>query len=281
MPSKAAIGEELKQARLRSKIRLEDIAAATRINQKFLSEIEEGITPSVPTTYLRAFLRAFAEQVSLDPGPILQEYFAEPPPPAVPAEPARKFEDMTTPGVPRLPSSDTPLPSKDSPARKQVKVLVVLSAVLIATLTLIVLWLHQQHEQGATQEVPFSDVVKETENLHRGSAAADSVVVRSAVKPQRPDSLILEVVATESVWVHIVIDSATTKEYLMAPKRKLQLRARREFLISAGNADSFVMTLNGARLGPVGKPKRPVKNVPVTWETWERSRPDRTKKDPG
>src|SRR6516225_3303967 len=67
------IGTRLRQAREAREISLENLAAATRINIKFLKEIDAGIHPQVPDTYARAFIRAYAEHVGLDPAALVKE----------------------------------------------------------------------------------------------------------------------------------------------------------------------------------------------------------------
>lgn len=276
MESKTAIGEKLKQARTHQKITLDDIASSTRINRSFLSDIEDGKVPDVPPTYLRAFLRTFSEYVGLDPAPILKEYFAEPPPPPPPPQAqAQKplFEAEISP--PRR-----PVPKQaSSSGQRQVKVLLVLSAALLGTLAILVYWLHEQQSGTVTQEISFMDAVKDNEKKQT-PVKKDSAALRPVLVP-RPDSLSLEAVASESVWVHIVIDSLFIKEYVLTPNHRLQWKAKREFVISLGNAGGIVLSLNGARLGAIGKPRKSVRNVPLNWQTWEKLQQEGTKKDNG
>ena len=280
MESKTTIGDMFKQARMQRKITLEDIASSTRINQKFLSEIEEGIMPDIPKTYLRAFLRNFAEQVGLDSAAILKEYFAEiPPPPPPQGEPSPVQFDVQN----FRPKPAAPKESQSS-SQRQVKVLFVLSVAIIGTLAILVYWLHEQQSGPPTQEISFMDAVKENEaTLKSGVTKKDSVASapEAKIKFQRPDSLSLEAVASESVWVHIVIDSVLTKEYVLTPNHKLLWKAKHEFVISLRNAAGIVLTLNGARLGAFGKTKTPVTNVPVNWQTWEKLQAVNVKKDKG
>ena len=268
-----------KQARMQRKITLEEIAASSRINQKFLAEIEEGKVPDVPTTYLRAFLRNFAGLVGLDPANILKEYFAEisPPPPQRQMPPgAFNVENLR-------PNPATAKESQSS-SQRQVKVLFVLSVAIIGTLAILVYWLHDQQSGPPTQEISFADAVRENESTPKPGIVKKDTLVSAPVpkmKVQRPDSLSLEAVASESVWVHIVIDSNLTKEYVLIPNHKLLWKAKHEFVISLGNATGISLSLNGTRLGAIGKAKAPVKNVPVNWQTWEKLQAQSVKKEKG
>ncbi len=279
MEPKAATGEMLKKARLQQKITLDDISASTRINRKFLAEIEGGTTPEIPTIYLRAFLRAFAEHVGLDAAVVLNEYFKEIPPPAPPVveEPLqRAFAEA----VPR--SRPTAPKEPPSSAQRQVKILLLLSVAIIGALAILIYWLHEQHSGPATQEISFTDIVKENEMKQKAAGIAkDSVrsVPAPKPKPPRPDSLSLAAVAGDSVWIRIVIDSVVTKEYLLTPKLRLQWKAKRDFVVSVGNASSISLTLNGMKVGPVGKPTKPVQQLRINWDTWERIQLESVKKE--
>jgi len=72
-------GDALREARLKSGISLEEIHETTRISMKHLLAIESGDFPSVPQTYVRAFIREFAALVGLDKDAAVARYndFAE------------------------------------------------------------------------------------------------------------------------------------------------------------------------------------------------------------
>ena len=56
-------GTFLRDKRELKRISLSDISAFTRINQRFLEAIESGNFSVLPQTYVRAFLREYAEAV--------------------------------------------------------------------------------------------------------------------------------------------------------------------------------------------------------------------------
>jgi cytoskeletal protein RodZ len=67
-------GEALRNAREASGISLEEIFERTRINIKHLRAIEAGDFPSVPQTYVRAFIREYARIVGLDEDETVSSY---------------------------------------------------------------------------------------------------------------------------------------------------------------------------------------------------------------
>lgn len=69
-----SIGESLKQAREGRGQTLSDISQATRINISFLEALERGDFSILPQPYIRLHLKAYAEQVGLDPKELLHQY---------------------------------------------------------------------------------------------------------------------------------------------------------------------------------------------------------------
>lgn len=67
-------GASLRKAREASGVTLEEIYEQTRINMRHLRAIEAGDFPSVPQTYVRAFIREYARMVGLDEEETLQRY---------------------------------------------------------------------------------------------------------------------------------------------------------------------------------------------------------------
>lgn len=59
------IGKELKSAREFQEMSLEQVMAFTKINVRFLENIEEGKWNFLPPTYVKAFIRAYAASVGL------------------------------------------------------------------------------------------------------------------------------------------------------------------------------------------------------------------------
>jgi cytoskeletal protein RodZ len=73
-----AIGERLREARMRQKIDVADVETATKIRAKYLRALENeefGLLPG--NTFVKTFLRTYAEYLGLDPQLLLEEYRAE------------------------------------------------------------------------------------------------------------------------------------------------------------------------------------------------------------
>ena len=66
--------EELRKEREARNITLFDISQKTRISIKYLQAIDQGAFDILPQTYVRAFIKAYAEAIGMDPSQILKKY---------------------------------------------------------------------------------------------------------------------------------------------------------------------------------------------------------------
>src|SRR3954453_5886302 len=101
----ASIGETLREARMRQHLDITDVEDRTKIRAKYLRALENeefGMLPG--STFVKTFLRTYAEVLGLDPHVLVEEYRASyeprnelepaqalggpPPPPRPPGRPA-------------------------------------------------------------------------------------------------------------------------------------------------------------------------------------------------
>lgn len=254
------LAEELKKARLEKHISLMDISAETRINIKFLEAIEQGKFSILPQTYVRAFLREYALSVGANPDEILKSYDeARGEHPAAPAESARKSPRPVAQPV----GSSVGMSSRAAVIRMALFGAVVLGGVLVFLLS------NNSgtpvQEMRPTAEVSFDRVVKETEaaTIPPRNIVRDTLPAAAAVA----DSLRLQIVTTDSVWLSILIDGKKTEEYLFPPRRKKMWVAKDRFAVTMGNAGGATFQLNGKELGALGKRGAVLRNAVLTEAT--------------
>lgn len=112
------IGETLREARLRRKVDITEVEAATKIRAKYLRALENEEFDRLPgSTYARTFLRTYAEYLGLDPHLLVEEYRVrhEPAPdedlqPLAPPAPRRRRAEAARPQAARrtLPAIRSP-----------------------------------------------------------------------------------------------------------------------------------------------------------------------------
>ncbi|HMD14131.1 MAG TPA: helix-turn-helix domain-containing protein, partial [Bacteroidota bacterium] len=255
------IGEYLKAARKAKGLSLDDVAKNTRISKKYLDEIEQNITPQLPAAYINAFLKTFAREVDLDltkiPGVI----------PTDRALPISLDADNIGLSVSDHPSENPSHVTKKNAAGEQLrqkKRSIVILVLLVVGLVVSIILLREE-KLPPPQEVSFSDVVKEQEaKANTMNASEDSLSIFGRKKETIADSLSLEGVASESVWVHIVIDGMKTSELTFPPTKRMKWKAKKNFIVSMGNAEGMIFTLNGKRLGALGTSKKPLRNYIIS-----------------
>jgi hypothetical protein len=87
------IGETLREARVRQRVNIEELEQSTKIRAKYLRALENeefGLLPG--PTYVKSFLRTYAEKLGLDPQLLVEEFRAQHEPP----EP-QEFQPLPSP----------------------------------------------------------------------------------------------------------------------------------------------------------------------------------------
>jgi len=249
----AEFGEELRKLRQDRHISLMDISSSTRINLKFLEAIEAGRFTVLPQTYIRAFLREYADAVSTSVDEILKKYDDASQvqfPPSTTSSAHREQKDRT---------KQTPASAFPSFLRRNL----VFGGFAVVALGLTAYLISTSANGSASQtptEVQFDNVIRETEAAAtKNVAAPPSVPTLSAAR----DSLRLEMSTKDSVWMSILIDGKKTEEYLFAPNRRKTWVAKDRFSITMGNAGGATFTLNGKELGALGKRGAVVRNAVI------------------
>ena len=277
----------LKQAREAKNLSLTDIADTTFISARYLEAIEAGKTDILPQAYVRAFIREYAAVVGLDVAEVMRRYdnpgssheAAPPvpsgrapstesgkPPVAAPSSPAPEVREalpLEAPAPPQSPSVSAPLtpPRRDLTDMIQ-KAAVVMGVVVIA----IVLWNIMGIEKPKTQEIPFQNVIKENELHAAGPGRRDSTQV-TRMQGSLADSLTLQAQTTDTVWIQVIVDGGTPREYLFRPNSRASWKAGEKFVVTVGNAGAVHFMLNKKDLGLLGKNGAVVQKLELTRQT--------------
>jgi cytoskeletal protein RodZ len=257
-----SLGEQLKTARIEKGISLDEISLATNIQKRYLEHIEKDIPLNLPQTYFRAFIKSFALQVGLDPDELLRTTTEERKIAVTQSSPLETKSEKTEGQFPR----QIPISVK----QHQYRMLIILSSVLIVVLILSIIYLRLQRESPPVHEVSFSENTADQD--HREAIKKADSVSRAQAHEQLPDSLTLEAVSVDTVWLHLLLDSVSIREYTLPPQHRLKWKAARSFLVTVGNAGSLFFTLNGIHLGTLGQGKTPLKNVLLTRNTLQQQK---------
>ena len=72
-----ALGAQLKEARIRRHLTMQEVAKATRMKSQMIDDIEkEDFSRIAAPIYGKGFIKLYAELVGLDPNPLINEYLS-------------------------------------------------------------------------------------------------------------------------------------------------------------------------------------------------------------
>jgi cytoskeletal protein RodZ len=246
---------ELRTAREARGMSLDDIAQSTLINIDFLRAIEAGNTDILPAAYVRAFLRAYATTVGLDPSYVMHRFEGKTgtPPPTPPVQPQ---------AIAHNPPEDS---TSSFLARSSVRTWGVTLAVVFGVAAIIYLTQYESPAPARNPEVPIGTILKETERrlMPKDTAAAAPVTQPGSSR----DSLVLHATILDTVWIQIAIDANPPADYLFPPGSRRQWKARDRFIVTLGNAGGVQFHLNARDLGALGKRGAVLRDVELTRES--------------
>jgi len=261
-PPSRTVGVRLREAREKRGVSLRQIANNSRISVMSLEALERSDLSRLPGgIFTRAFIRAYAQEVGLDPDRTIQDFIAELPPEsaAATAHPAA-VEDG------ELLESD----------RKAVATAIRLIGVSLPIAGLVVYY--GMHHRTSTPEPPPAVIEAPASTpsppesasppatsaeapvspAPAPSAVAPSVTAAApspAPAPAPPASgLTMEIAPTADCWVSATADGEQTFSALMHAGDRRQISAREEISLNVGDAGAFEYRLNGKAGRPLGAP---------------------------
>jgi cytoskeletal protein RodZ len=268
------LSEELKAARIRAGLTLQQLANKTRIDIKFLEYIEDGNFSFLPELYVKAFLKDYAKFVGLDEKLLFKKYeaykqgkeYVEPPQETlidhIKELRESKFEKekpVTKPVTSfTAPAAQKPSSSANSLLADRKNVILLGAAAGILVIFLAAYFLFIKKSPDIVVEKPYEELVNES----KGRYIEDEVkapVDSSSTSVVKTDSLKLLITATDSCWIKAFIDSTKWEEFKLAPHGSKLLIATKGIKITFGNAHRVQLQLNDKPLSFDSKSK--VSNV--------------------
>jgi cytoskeletal protein RodZ len=261
-------GQELRSQRELKQISLSAISEATRISEKMLEAIEAGKFSVLPQAYIRAFLRAYAGAIDLNPDEVMRRYDA------VNQEIRSAAEEWVNRTKPHVLRAEQPA-SEPAQSPSGISLSSVIAGVTILAAVLAVIFFANRDSALPTQEplskVPFDKAVHESEAVTAQPEQTTPPAIQQPPPTTTPttvrpavDSLRLEITTTDSVWVAVLIDNVRRGEYLFPAGRTRSWAAKEQFSVSIGNAGAATFRLNGGNLGALGKRGAVARNVVIT-----------------
>lgn len=270
------IADELKQARIKKDITVKQISIKTRIEQKYLENIEEGNFSFMPELYVKAFIKQFADAVDLNSEKIIQRY-----------ELAKRginpdsVEEKETEQKPIVQNEDENKPklkepiyvapthnkkvidayelepeaNKKNQTPKNNNLIFIGAGVLIIILILSYFLFMKEKNLEIITERPFDEVLEEEKSRYIEETPEEKFSTPS-------DSLSVLIKGISVSWVQAAIDDKDTIEFTLYEGIVRELKAGDNIKFKIGNSAGVTVEANGKPLSFEGRPNQ-VTNIKI------------------
>ncbi len=290
-------GEDLKKLRELRGVTLAEISANTRINVKFLENLEEGNFEFQPQTYIRSFIKEFARCIDESEKIMLNEYdkaragfytrrkFGDETEnksdeksslPTVVSKAEKKEEPVYKEEIKQTISVNKPFKDYEdnSLSKKELsdrswtqKILLILLILAVgAGVFYLVKYLNDTGENKNTNVKPktFSEISEDYENRHSNTKISDSIRAADSLKSLHSDSLSLLVKVTKDTRVKVYVDERKIIEEDLKGKDSILIRAKEQFRFSSNSNQAVELYLNGRYLKkPISLTDISIKNLVI------------------
>jgi hypothetical protein len=204
-------GEFLRRERELRHISLDDVAERTKISRRYLEAIEEEQYDRLPgETFVRGFIRSYAQSVGLDPADTLLRY----------------NQAHVGPGVSPQRTERT-APSRQARNERSLQWMLVAGMLVVGAVFLGIVG------------------VLEGPNILRFTSTPPVDVGNT---PTRGVPLILTAIADADTWLRVTIDGQDVQEMLLRAGQAAKWMGQEHFVLSIGNARATRLRLNGREL---------------------------------
>ncbi|MBZ0200844.1 MAG: DUF4115 domain-containing protein [Ignavibacteriaceae bacterium] len=266
--------EELKQAREKNDLTIQQLAAKTRIDLKFLEQMEFGDFSFLPDVYVRAFIKDYSKVVGLDETITLKKFesakkgqlFVEDNLPEEKEEPVESnsetnppqkeevkrtapIKKLATSGIPSYESSTNYAASS---GRKINNVQIGIMAIVVLAVAFVIYNVFfSSSNELIFPEKPYAEIINDAQRYdEKPEQPSDSLY-----STNNSDSLLLTIQALDSSWIKIITDEKTSDDFIMTPNSKKSITAKQLFKITLGNSGGVNLYLNNKLLNFSGKQK--------------------------
>lgn len=267
------IGNQLKKARQKKQVTLNEVYHQTRIHPNVLSALEEDRFDKILNpAYIRSFLKGYTTYLGLDAKRILAEYDR--------LHPGEKLEITELPSTKKRFS----LPEFDlAKIRKPVNIIAASTLAIIILIFLVrgtakVINNISQKRALRAKQIDLTKTTKPIKTIETkkriGKKEVQKAPQKIVSKPiSRPsgkvsipagEKLRLTITATDDVWIQLKVDGKIIFQNVLKKGSSEQWMADNDFTIWTGRAQAMQLNLNGNDLGTPGEGVK--KDIIVTRE---------------
>jgi cytoskeleton protein RodZ len=251
-----SIGEMLHRARDERGLTLDEVAARTRINRKYLAAIERGDRESIPGGFFyKSFIRQYAAIVCDKDSGLADDIEAilAAEGPAAPHEPVLKT-------MAAKPPLERPGRSRNISAATYA-IFLILALAGSSGLYMWWHWAQQAHAAGETPPAQRPEQASSTPpqpqqtapNTPPATQQSPPIPQASTAQPPSPDSkIVLDIAATEPTWFQVWSDGKSVFSGVLNSGESKTFAAKDGARMKVGNAGGIEVKFNGKPIGAIG-----------------------------
>lgn len=229
----AQLGKQLRLKRQEQSLSLENVAAATRIQQRMLQAIEEGDLDELPEPiYIQGFIKQYADTLGLD-GIELSNSF-------VISDRRLKIKPVWH----KLPATQL----------RPIHLYLIYIFVIVCAVNALSQMLSRPQLQTSSQTQIQEQLTSITKPEQALAKQPEKLKPVSAVPSNNPDRIQIGVTLKDQSWIRVVADGKTQFEGLLPEGTKRTWMAQEELTVRAGNAGSVLVSFNQEKAKQLGKP---------------------------
>lgn len=253
--------DELKKHREKVGISLQNVAAKTRIDIKFLEALEDGNFNFLPDIYVKAFIKQYAKVVGLDEDETLQKYIlakegkqesVEKVKQEISAGEEEADKQKTKSNVeankPAKVFMDDSVSKKgnEDDKKKQKQLIIGVSVIGVTLSALLVFFLFiKESNDIIIEEKSYEEVLQETPNRYIEEENNQTTVETIEANIEDLTLTITNVDSTDSSWVLVIVDDKSIEDFLLLPKISKTIKANSNYYFTLGNSGVLKLILNG------------------------------------
>lgn len=254
--------DELKEQREKAGITLQNVAAKTRIDIKFLEALEDGNFNFLPEIYVKAFIKQYAKVVGLDEEETLQKYILAKEGKEEAVEKVKQqnigekkqdtVNQKTKSGVEtnkpaKIFTDDSTRKKSNEDDKKKQKQIIIGGSVIGAALLLLLIFsvFINGSDDIIVEEKPYDEVLQETPNRYIEEETNQTTEEKITANIEELTLTITNVDSTDSSWVLVIVDDKSIEDFLLLPKISKTIKANNNFNFTLGNSGVVNLNLNG------------------------------------
>ncbi|MFC2160489.1 helix-turn-helix domain-containing protein [Acidobacteriota bacterium] len=214
------IGTELKRERELRGITLQEIADSTKINIRYLRDLEEDrLENLLGSFFTKGIIRSYAKYIGLDENTILNGYYESE---------LHREEDPEE-------EEETPQAKQTLPIKvKRILYSISLFLAIMTVLTILYIIFYEKPQGQQIEETPSTQTIQEPVF----TPPPERTVLEEKME------MVLDLTFIEETWIQIKVDGEMVINGLKLEGEKIQLIAKEFFVITCGNAGGITFTLN-------------------------------------